>query len=74
MNMSTGVNVFLAAVVREKGIPFQLNTHTATPIKEGIGVLEDSSEEYKSRVSKVIEDILNEDDEIFKKLVDLWLI
>ncbi|MGX7107496.1 type II toxin-antitoxin system RelB/DinJ family antitoxin [Hutsoniella sourekii] len=65
MNMSTGINIFLAAVLREEGIPFQLNIHTASPVKEGVGVLEEKLDPY--RIEKAIE----KNREILERLVDL---
>lgn len=52
LNMTTAINVFLKAVVREQGIPFELkldvpNEMTAHAIKEGRDLI-DSSPKYSS--------------------------
>lgn len=48
MNMTTAINIFLRASIREKGIPFELkldvpNAATAAAIEEGRRIAADSS-------------------------------
>lgn len=53
LNMKTAVNMFLRAVIRDQGIPFELklevpNDTTVSAIKEGKKMINDSSPRYSS--------------------------
>lgn len=51
LNMTTAINIFLKAVIRDQGIPFELklevpNDSTVVAIEEGKKMINDSSPRY----------------------------
>lgn len=53
LNMTTAINIFLKAVIRDQGIPFELklkvpNDTTVASIEEGKKMINDSSPQYSN--------------------------